>query len=368
MRALISGVARRCAAALALALTMILFTSALAQDQPQEIHAVTLVAPPFVMKRGDVLTGFCIDLWNEIAARLKIRTTYQVAATVPALLDVMQAKGADVLAAPIFYSTERDQKYDFSHPILEAGMQVLVRGAGDNVESTPLKDVLALLFSQSALVWLGVALLIILVPAHVIWLLDRGNEDGASPSRKYFPGIFQALNWATTALVSQVQLQPSQWLARVIGLLWMFAGVVFIALYTAQLTATLTTEQIRGAISGPADLPGKRVATIVDSTAVKYLREIGAQVQEFQTADELFAALLDEKADAVFANAPALRYFAAHDGMGRVSVVGPEINRQDIGFVFQLESPLRRKVNHALLSMREDGTYQRIYETWFGSE
>ena len=155
MRALMSGVARRCAATLAL--TMILFTSALAQDQPQEIHAVTLVAPPFVMKRGDVLTGFCVDLWNEIAACLKIRTTYQVAATAPALLDVMQAKGADVLAAPIFYSTERDQKYDFSHPILEAGMQVLVRGAGDNVESTPLKDVLALLFSQSALVWLGVA-------------------------------------------------------------------------------------------------------------------------------------------------------------------------------------------------------------------
>jgi polar amino acid transport system substrate-binding protein len=45
-----------------------------------------------------------------------------------------------------------------------------------------------------------------------------------------------------------------------------------------------------------------------------------------------------------------------------------EVNRQDIGFVFQLERPLRRKVNHALLSMREDGTYQRSYETWFGSE
>ncbi len=70
----------------------------------------------------------------------------------------------------------------------------------------------------------------------------------------------------------------------------------------------------------------------------------------------------------MFANAPALRYFAAHDGLGRASVVGLEINRQDIGFVFQLDSPLRRQVNHALLSMREDCTYQRIYETWFGSE
>jgi polar amino acid transport system substrate-binding protein len=251
---------------------------------------------------------------------------------------------------------------------LNAGQQVLILGPGTSAEPTPLKDVLGLLFSRSAVIWLVVALVIILVPAHVLWLLDRGSEDGVSPSKNYFPGIFQAMFWAATALVSQVQQVPGQWLARIVGLLWMFAGVVFIALYTAQLTATLTTEQIRGAISGPSDLPGKRVATVANSPGVKYLQEIGAQVEEFQTADKLFGALLGQKADAVFANASALRYYAAHDGSGRVSVVGPEINRQDIGFVFQLGSPLRREVNHMLVSMREDGTYQRIYEKWFGSE
>ena len=161
---------------------------------------------------------------------------------------------------------------------------------------------------------------------------------------------------------------PKQWLARVFGLLWMFAGVVFIALYTAQLTATLTVQQFHGAINGPADLPGKRVATIANSVAVKYLQEIGAQVQEFQTPDEMFAALLNQEADAVLFNAPILRYFTAHEGADRVSVVGPEINRQDIGFIFQLNSPLRREVNHVLISLREDGTYQQIYEKWFGGE
>ena len=366
MCASLSAVIWRCVAALSL--TMILITAAFAQDQAPEIRAVTIVAPPFVMKQGDQLTGFSIDLWNEVAARLKAKTNYQVAPNVSALMDTLQTKKADVVVAPVFYSTERDAEYDFSHPILEAGLQVLVRGAGGSAEPTPLKDVLALLFSKSAVIWLCVALIIIMVPAHVLWLLDRGGEDGVSPSKSYFPGILQAMVWAATALVSQVQQLPGHWLARIIGLFWMFAGVVFIALYTAQLTATLTTEQIRGAINGPSDLPGKRVATITNGAAVKYLRESGAQVQEFQTADELFAALLDQKADAVLANAPALRYYAAHDGLGRVSVVGPEINRNDIGFVFQLGSPLRRKVNNALISMREDGTYQQIYDKWFGSE
>ena len=366
MCAFMSSALRRCAAALALA--MILIASALAQDQPSELNAVTGVAPPFVVKQGDELTGFCIDLWNEIAARLNVKTHYEVAPSVASLLDMMQAASTDVVVAPIFYTAERDRRFDFSHPILEAGLQVLVLGAGENVEPTPLRDVLALIFSRSAVVWLVVGLIIVVIPAHVIWLLDRGNEDGASPSRSYFPGILHALVWATTALVSQVQLLPSQWLARVLGLLWMFAGVVFIALYTAQLTATLTVSQFQGVINGPGDLPGKRVATIADSTAAKYLQGIGAQVQVFQTPDEMLSALLNQEADAVLFNAPFLRYFAAHDGLGRASVVGPEINRQEIGFVFQLNSPLRREVNHALISLREDGTYQQIYEKWFGSE
>ena len=54
--------------------------------------------------------------------------------------------------------------------------------------------------------------------------------------------------------------------------------------------------------------------------------------------------------------------------MGLASVVGPEINRTDMGFVFQLDSPLRREVGSALIALHEDGTYQRIYEKWFGSD
>jgi len=79
----------------------------------------------------------------------------------------------------------------------------------------------------------------------------------------------------------------------------MFAGVVFVAFYTAQLTTSLTVEQIRGAIEGPSDLPSKQVGTLAGSTAVDYLRRQNAQIQEFPTTDQMFNALLDKKVDAV---------------------------------------------------------------------
>ena len=95
---------------------------------------------------------------------------------------------------------------------------------------------------------------------------------------------------------------PRQWVARTLSIFWMFAGVVSVAFYTAQLTTTLTIEQIRGAIEGPGDLPGKQVATLTGSAAADYLREHHAQVQEFPTTDQIFTALFDRTVDAVVFN------------------------------------------------------------------
>ena len=47
-------------------------------------------------------------------------------------------------------------------------------------------------------------------------------------------------------------------------------------------------------------------------------------------------------------------------------MVGPEFDVAPVAFTFQLESPLRKEVNGALLSLRENGTYQQLYDKWFG--
>ena len=351
-----------------LALTVMAVSSALAQHEGPERHVATLVLPPFVLEQAGVLTGFSIELWNAIDARLQGRTSFQMASDVTALLEAVRSKKADVAVSGLFYTSERDKEFEFSYPILNAGLQVMVRDTGERAEPNPLWDLLRLLFSKTILVWLGIALLFILIPAHVVWLLERRHQGGIIPSANYFPGILHGLYWAASTLATQAEQMPRQWLARIVAILWMFTGVVFVAFYTAQLTATLTVQQFRGAINGPDDLPGKRVATITSSTAANYLREHRAQVLEVPLTDEMYQALLDKKVDAVLFGAASLRYYAAHEGKGWVKMVGPEFNRQDVGIVFPLDSPLRKRVNGALLALREDGTYQQLYDKWFGSK
>ena len=337
-------------------------------NQSAELHVAAMIAPPFVMEQDGSLTGFSIELWNAISTRMQRRTTYERYPDVGAMEQAMRSNKVDLTVIPVFVTSARNAEFDFSLPIMEVGVQVMVRDTHESAgAANPLWDMLRLMLSRTTILWLGMAVLLILIPAHLIWLFERQRTDGMAWSGNYFPGIFEAAYWALSTLTTQAEGMPRQWLARALSIVWMFAGVVFVASYTARLTTALTVEQIRGAIQGPDDLPGKPVGTLARTLAVDYLRQHRAEVQEFPTIDQLSKALLDKRVDAAFTAAPLLRYYAAHEGKGQVKLVGPEINIAPAFIMVQMNSPLRRKIDAALLTLREDGTYQQLYFKWFGS-
>lgn len=338
-----------------------------AVDTPASLRVATRTVPPLVENVNGQLTGFSIDLWNALAEQLGTKTEFVSFPDVGGLLDAVHDGKADLGIAAISITADRDKMFDFSQPMLSAGLQILVRGKSDQGVANPLNGFMRLLFSPIILVWFGIAALLIIVPAHLVWFLERRKPDGIIPEPSYLPGIFHALWWAAGTLATQADQMPRQWLARLIAVLWMFTSVVFVAYYTAQLTATLTVEQIQGDINGPDDLPGKRIATTRGSTAAAFLKEQHARVQETETIEQAFQSLLDGSADAVVFDAPVVLYFAGHEGKGRVQPAGAVFRKEDYGIVFNEGSPLRKKVDEALLRLRENGTYARLYEKWFGT-
>lgn len=356
----------------ALAFTFVLtpWSAVLAQGSGQQkLRVVTRVLPPLVMDQpGGKFSGFSIELWEKIAEKLKLEMSFHAAPNVGALLADVRAGKADVGVAAISITSAREAEFDFTQPILNAGLQIMVRGRGQDDGSNPLWDLLGLLFSPTILVWLGIAMLLIVIPAHIVWYLERDCQGGIIPTDKYYPGILYALYWAATTLATQAEQAPRQWVARLVTVLWMFVGVVFVAFYTAQLAATLTVQQIQGGINGPSDLPGKTVATTAGSTAAASARGLRADVVEVGRIEDAYKALNDKQVDAVVFDAPVLLYYAAREGKGRVQLVGTPFRKEDYGIVFPRNSALRKQVNVALLTLREDGTYQRLYDKWFTSK
>jgi polar amino acid transport system substrate-binding protein len=350
-----------------LALLVFAAAPASAQTQPPPLRVATRVLPPLVVANGGPLTGFTIDIWSAIAERLKLETRYTTLPDIDALLNAVETDAADVGVGAISITAARDARFDFSQPIYDSGLQIMVRAGPGVGAPNPLVMLLRLLFSKAILVWLGIALLLILVPAHLVWLVERNHKAGIIPDPRYIPGIFHAMYWAAGTLATQAEQMPRHWIGRLLAIFWMFVGVVFVAFYTAQLTATLTVQQFHSAISGPGDFPGKQIATIRGSTASAYLREVGAQVQDYDSLDDAAVALADEKADAVVFDAPVLLYYTEHRGKGRVRVVGNIFRNEEYGILLKPGSPLRRRVDAAFLALREDGTYDALYRKWFGA-
>ncbi len=71
-----------------------------------------------------------------------------------------------------------------------------------------------------------------LVPAHLVWLFERNDPESTIPT-PYFPGIFHVTFWSASTLAAAGEM-PHQWLARILAVVWIFAGVNLLAFYTAN--------------------------------------------------------------------------------------------------------------------------------------
>jgi polar amino acid transport system substrate-binding protein len=329
------------------------------------LKLATRLVSPFVTNENSQLGGFSIELWQNIAQELNIKSEFIQTATVTELLNTVKSKQVDAGIAAISVTSQRERDFDFSQPIFDSGLQILVRNQGNHSSIGRLIDSL---FTPALFQLLGIMLLIILIPAHIVWLVERHHQGGFLENSSYFPGIFKACWWAAGTLATQAEEMPKSPWGRVMAVVWMFVSVVFIAYFTATVTTSLTVEQLQSNIKGPQDLPGKRVATIAGSTSANYLRQQNIESKEFKQIEEAYTALNDNALDAVVFDAPILLYYAAHDGKGKVQVVGNIFRKESYAIALPNGSPYRKPINNALLSLQENGKYQEIYDKWFSNK
>jgi polar amino acid transport system substrate-binding protein len=329
---------------------------------PTKVTVATRVLPPFVVQADDQLTGFSAELWTELAKRTAVTFEWKITKNIGEILGAVETNQAQVAIAAISVTSAREQKFDFSQPMFESGLQIMVPTSGDSGFS--FRQLLGY-FTQGAMPYLlGILALLILIPGHVVWWAERRHKEPAF-STHYFPGIFQAMAWALSAAAGQQNGDPQSRLGRFMSVAAIFISLLFLTYWQAELTSSFTVQQLQGDISGPDDLPGKTVGTLKKSTSVVYLSGKRSKIVEFDSIDEAFLALEAGKLDAIVYDAPVLLYYAANAGREKVRIVGGVFKRENYGILFPRGSDLRKRINEALLTMREDGTYDALYNKWF---
>lgn len=123
-------------------------------------------------------------------------------------------------------------------------------------------------------------------------------------------------------------------------------------------------------IQGEQDLAGKVVAVKSGTGSVDYAKANikTKELRQFPNIDNAYMELGIGRADAVLHDTPNILYFIKTAGNGQFKAVGESIKAQQYGVAFPKGSELREKVNAALQTLRDNGTYAEIYKKWFGTE
>ena len=330
---------------------------------PQWVRVAVLPMASAVEWEGDQPTGVIIDIWQDLAQRIGLETEYVRADTFRHVLERVARDEVDVGLGPIAITEERERLFDLTHPIAHSGLRVAV----GQQDAPGFLSALRSLFSWQLLELLGTVLLLAIASGHLLWWFEhRGNPESFPP--QYPRGMWEAIWWIASTVVAGGcdNKHVASGLGRTIAFAWMVGGIMLLAAFTSVLTATLTAEQVAGKIHGPKDLIGRTVGCQESAVSVKEVRRRGGVAREYAKLDEALDMLRRGELDAVVGENQQMMFLVNQSKNAGLRLVGPIFEAFDYGFGLPNGSPLRERLNTAILRMREDGTMERIREQWLG--
>jgi len=354
------------------------------------LRVVTRVVQPFVVDKSDDPNKLCADspemlgqnnkhfcgysqeLLKVLAEKMGREVSPQALdKTADDIINDMSGDNPkyDIAIGNMSITSDREERVDFSVPlpITNSGIQIMTR-APEARQPNFLSNVWQALSGNTArqiYPFLRLILSLMLITAIVVYVIERRHKDSFLHNDSWIKGIAEAFWWILTTMFGQEESHPKGLSSRVIAFLWIPFGVICVSLFTASVTASLTAQQIQNTINGIDDLRGKNVLTVSGSTSKKYLDEHGIKPEVVGTINDAYPKLEAGAYDAIVYDAPALQYYADHEGKDKVVTVGKLLKRESYGLVFPTGSPLREQVNQALLQMQDEGTIDRLNQKWF---
>ncbi|CAD0186192.1 Glutamine-binding periplasmic protein precursor [Ruegeria sp. THAF57] len=344
------------------ALICLTFAVLAQQSQAQTLSVATVTRTPFSYVEDGAQTGFSMDLLAALSESLNWDYEINRVESFGDMLGSVQDGSADLAIANISITASRETQMDFSQPIFEAGLQIMV--PSDAVRRPSL---LQALLSVELFIAIGLAFAILLGGGMLMWIFERRSQPyfDRKLDEAWFPSFWWALNLVVNGGFEE--RMPRTPFGRLLGVVLVVSSLFIVSVFTARITSVMTVDAISGNVNSVNDLYGKQVGTISNSTAANFLNRREIEFIGYDALDPLLDAFKNEELDAVVFDAPILAYFASHEGRRIASVTGGVFLRENYGIAFPTGSPLVEDVNQALLSLREDGAYDEIYRKWFGA-
>jgi ABC-type amino acid transport substrate-binding protein len=325
--------------------------------------------PPYATKENSgEWNGIAVDLWNSIALQTGLRFEFVETPYQDIIPDVASGK-LDAAVGEIEITTESEKIVDFTQPYLMSSIGIALQSRTWHLDwITIAKE-----FFNWTLVQVLLAILAgMVVVSALIWLLERNHERGHF--RGGLTGFGSAL-WFSAATMTSVgygDKTPSTLPGRLVSFVWMLAGVLLVAGFTAVVAANVASARINESITRPSDLYRVSCGVMANSVSLQYLQKQGIPSRPYPSIAAALEALSKGEIEAVLADRNSLRYLAKSmagdrpDVRFRVS----SVSFQDvfIGIPVHDKLPEFEDINVALLNTRSSEKWQGTLRHWLGRD
>lgn len=322
---------------------------------------------PFAILSDNGSAGMSIDMWQAIALQIDREFEYVVCKGVGDKLKRLEEGSIDIAIGGITITEEREEVFDFSHPVYETGLDILIPKDG----KMTLMGLISSLFKGQKLFFFGALLILMVLAGHIIWFVERSSKKRTTSfHQNYIPGVFEGMYWAliTASTIGYGDKVPQRWIGRILAAIIILIFLPLFGFFIAQLSSDLTMQSLKSSITGPQDLRGKRIAVVDGTTSFRYMKNELAYLDLFENVEDAIDALLKGKVEAVVYDAPNLLYFANGEGKGKVAVVGKIFEPQNYGLAVPQGNHLRETINRAILKLIESDEMERIKKKWLGDQ
>ena len=318
-------------------------------EAPEKNYRVAVKStPPFAFQNeSGEWVGISVDLWKIMAKDLGWDFTFQPVATLDELLAQAVEGKVDVALGAISATAERERILDLTHSYFSTGQALAIRPAVQG-KWVWLKNLLSLEFLAA----LGGLAMLLGLTGFAIWLVER-KKNPADFGGHWWEGIGAGFWWSavTMTTVGYGDKAPKTVLGRVVGLVWMFAGLILISGMTAAIASALTVQNLGGSLSRSQKFSEWRIATVKGSSGERFALDQGWTVSSFSALPLTFEAIKAGSVDAILYDRISLEYFLSQDSSLKCEILPGSLNSESYSLALPSGSPIRDTLNIEILKV-----------------
>lgn len=322
-------------------------------------------APFAVHEASGRWDGFAAVVLQAAAAQAHLNLEFHECASLNELFEEVAGGKADIGAGNLLVTSARLSRVAFTQPTLDGGLKVMV--PTDRSHSVAslwdglVDDGHVRVVAWGAVITLALTLVVVAVLRRIDRDFTPHLHEGLAES------FYHVVAITMTGKTSYKGNVAPGWVGKIVAATWLVFGVTTVAYLTSSLSSVMTANAMKSRIDGQHDLKGKRVGTLQGSVGERYCALHGIDVVRFSTVDAAAEALAARGVDAVVADAQSLEYFDTSHPDVPVATVGEMFERRHFAFAVRPgDDELLRRLNMAIVSLREDGALDHVRTRWFG--